>query len=85
MSPVDHTKHLGIHRKVNNTLNVDYKISLGRRAADTLMGAGLLRANGLMQSVGGKKLWSTYVVPRFTYGLEVLDLKIDDILSLEQF
>ena len=38
----------------------------------------------MKQSLGGK-LWSTYVVPRFTYGLEVLDLKVDDIKSLEQF
>ena len=28
---------------------------------------------------------STYVVPRFNYGLEVLDLKAGDIKSLEQF
>ena len=31
------------------------------------------------------KLWSTYDVPRFTYGLEELDLKIGVIKSLEQF
>ena len=48
------------------------------------MGAGLHSGNGLKQSVGGK-LWSTYVVPRFTYGLEVLDLNAGDIKSLEQF
>ena len=84
MPQVDHAKHLGIHREVNNKVNVDEKISLGRRTAYSLMGAGLHSGNGLKQSVGGK-LWSTYVVPRFTYSLEVLDLKAGDIKSLEQF
>ena len=84
MAQVDHAKHLGIHREVNNKVNVDEKITLGRRTAYSLMGAGLHSGNGLKQSVGGK-LWSTYVVPRFTYGLEVLDLKAGDIKSLEQF
>ena len=48
------------------------------------MGTGLQSGNGLKQSVGGK-LWLIYVVPRFTYGFEVLDLKVSDIKSLEQF
>ena len=38
-----------------------------------------------MVNIYSGKLWSTYVVPRFPYGLEVLDLKIGDIKSLEQF
>ena len=48
------------------------------------MDTSLYSGNGLKKSVGGK-LWSTYVVPRFTYGLEVLDLKGSDIKSMEQF
>ena len=84
MAQVDHAKHLGIHKGVNNKDNVDEMISLGRRTAYALMDAGLHSGNGLKQSVG-EKLWSTYVVPRFTYGLEVLDLKGSDIKSLEQF
>ena len=84
MVQVDHAKHLGIHREVNNKVNVDEKISLGRRTAYSLIGAGLHSGNGFKQSVGGK-LWSTYVVPRFTYGLDVRDLKANDIKSLEQF
>ena len=68
MAQVDHAKHLGIHREVNNKFDVDEKISLGRRTAYSLMCAGLQGGNGLKQIVGGK-LWSTYVVPRFTYGL----------------
>ena len=84
MVQVDHAKHLGIHREVNNKVYVDEKISLGRKTAYSLMGAGLHSGNGLKQSVGGK-LWSTYVLPHFTYGIEVLDLKAIDINSLEQF
>ena len=48
------------------------------------MGAGLHCGNGLKQSVCGK-LWSTYVVPRLLYGLEVLDLTGKDIKALEQY
>ena len=48
------------------------------------MGAGLHSGNGLKQCVCGK-LWSTYVVPRLIYGLEVLDLKGDEMKVLEQF
>ena len=52
MSQVDHAKHLGIHREVNNKVNADKKISLGRRTAYSLMGAGLHSGNGYWQSVG---------------------------------
>ena len=69
---------------MNNKVKVDENISLCRKTAYPLMGTGLHSGNGLKQSVG-EKLWSTYVVPRFTYGLEVLDLKVGDIKSLEQF
>ena len=84
MAQVDNAKHLGIHREVNNKVNVDGKISLGRRTAYSLMGAGLHSGNGLKQSVD-RKLWSTYVVPRFTYGLEVLDLKAGNLKHWNSF
>ena len=48
------------------------------------MGAGFHSINGLKQSVNGK-LWSTYVIPRLLYGLEVQELKQSDINQLEQY
>ena len=48
------------------------------------MGAGFHSINGLKQCVNGK-LWSTYVIPRLLYGLEVLEMKQSDIKQLEQY
>lgn len=48
------------------------------------MGAGFQSGNGLKACLNGF-LWSTYVVPRLTYGLEVLTLRKKDIDSLEKF
>ena len=48
------------------------------------MGAGFHSMNGLKQCVNGK-LWSTYVIPRLLYGLEVLDLKQSDLQRLESY
>ena len=84
LSQVQHTNHLGIHRDSNNKVNVAEKVALGRRTAYSLMGAGLHSGNGLKQCVCGK-LWSTYVVPCLIYGLEVLDMKGNDIKVLEQY
>ena len=38
--------------------------------------------NALKQCVNGK-LWSTFVIPRLLYGLELLDLKQSDLQRLE--
>ena len=40
--------------------------------------------NSLTQGINGK-LWSTYVIPRVLYGLEVLDLKQSEINQLERY
>lgn len=48
------------------------------------MGAGFHSMNGLKECVNGK-LWSTYVIPRLLYGLEVLDLKQSDVKQLESY
>ena len=84
MTQVQHSTHLGIQRESTNKANIAEKISLGRRTAYSLMGAGLHCGNGLKQSVCGK-LWTTYVVPRLLYGLEVLNLSRKDISMLEQY
>ena len=78
------TKHLGILRDISQKPNIQDKINLGRRTTYSLMGTGFHSINGLKQSVNGK-LWSTYVIPRLLYGLEVQELKQSDINQLEQY
>ena len=78
------TTHLGIHREVKDKPNIEEKINIGRRTAYSIMGAGFHSGNGLKVCLNGF-LWSTFIVPRFTYGLEVLTLTKKDIEMLEKF
>ena len=48
------------------------------------MGAGCHGKTGVSQSVKAH-LWSTFVVPRFIYGLETLPLTKKDETTLETF
>ena len=80
----DTTVHLGIVRNTNGRADIDGKISLGRKTAYSLMGAGLHGGGGLKATLGGH-IWSTFVIPRLLYGLEALLLKQKDIDSLEKF
>jgi len=78
------TTHLGIHRNTKCKVNTKEKVELGRRTAYSLMGAGFNGKNGLKQSVKSR-LWSTFVVPRMLYGLEVLPYSQTDLKALEVF
>ena len=78
------TVHLGIVRNTSGQVDVEGKISLGRKTAYSLMGAGLHGGSGLKATLNGH-IWSTFVIPRFLYGLEVQILKSSDIESLEKF
>ena len=78
------TTHLGIHREVKDKPNIEEKINKGRRTAYSIMGAGFHSGNGLKVCLNGF-LWSTFIVPRITYGLEVLTLTKKDIEMLEKF
>ena len=81
----DTTVHLGIARNTKGRVDIDGKISLGRRkTAYSLMGAGLHGGGGLKATLGGH-IWSTFVIPRLLYGLEALLLKQKDIDSFEKF
>jgi hypothetical protein len=75
-------KHLGVARQDSNHLNIETRLQLGRRTAYSLMGAGMHGRNGLTPSLC-IKMWQTYVIPRFTYGLEVLYLLKTDLDTLE--
>ena len=76
--------HLGIFRDIKQKVNIEEKISLGRKTAYALMGAGLHSGNGLTKPLCAY-LWSTYVIPRVVYGLEVQKLSRTDMESLEKF
>ncbi|MEW8545672.1 MAG: reverse transcriptase family protein [Candidatus Thiodiazotropha sp.] len=78
------TVHLGISRRVNGKVNIEEKINLGRKTAYSLMGAGFHSVNGLKTCLNGH-VWSTFVVPRLVYGLEILSLKKNEIENLEKF
>ena len=78
------TVHLGITRDIKNKVHIEEKLSLGRKTAYSLMGAGFHSVNGLKTSHNGH-LWSTFVVPRVIYGLETLSLMKKDIENLEKF
>ena len=78
------TTHLGIYRDVHDIPNVEEKIRLGRKTAYSLMGAGFQRGIGLKVCFNGF-IWSTYVVPRLTYGLEVFIVRKKDTELLEKF
>ena len=78
------TLHLGIVRNTSGQVDVEGKISLGRKTAYSLMGAGLHGGSGLKATLNGH-IWSTFVIPHFLYGLEVQILKSSDIESLEKF
>ena len=48
------------------------------------MGAGFHGKSGIKQSIKAD-MWRKYVIPRLTYGLEILNLKKKDINALEAF
>ena len=57
------TIHLGISRHVKEKVNIDEKISLGRKTAYSLMGAGFHSGNGLKTCLNGH-LWSAFYCPK---------------------
>ena len=65
------TNHLGIDRTLSDRPCIEEKISLGRKTAYSLMGAGFHSGNGLKACLNGF-IWSTFVLPRVTYGLKHL-------------
>lgn len=76
------TKHLGIVRNNIPSANIEDRVNTGRRTFYALLGPGLFSRRGWSPLVTSK-LWKTYVVPRCTYGLEVLVTSSKDISKLE--
>ncbi|MCG7892397.1 MAG: reverse transcriptase family protein, partial [Candidatus Thiodiazotropha endolucinida] len=80
----DSATHLGIVRNTSGNADITGRISLGRKTAYSLMGAGFHGGNGLKAAQNGH-IWSTFVIPRLLYGLDVQLLKKRDIENLEKF
>ena len=68
------TTHLCLCRDTSDKPCIEEKVSIGRKTAYSLMGAGFHSGNGLKVSLNGF-LWSTFVLPRMIYGLEALLLR----------
>ena len=78
------TTHLGIQRHHKHLQNISDRISLGRRALYSLMGAGLHGRNGI-NPVTSFHMYKTFVRPRVIYGLEAVTLSQKDLKQLETF
>ena len=85
---VEECTHLGIKRdslsRSGHSTTIDDRITSARGCAYSLMGAGLHGENGGNPRVS-LSLWSTYVLPRLTYGLDVLTLSKSEVQKLNQF
>ena len=58
-------------RNTNESINIDKMIQTGRQTLYSLLfGAGLNGRHGLNPKIA-KHIWSTYVIPRLIYGLEI--------------
>jgi hypothetical protein len=78
------TVHLGMTRNTNESIDIDKMIQTGRQTLYSLFGAGLHGRNGLNPKIA-KHIWSTYVIPRLIYGLEIQHVTDTQIQKLNQF
>ena len=78
----DKTKHLGLFRNKDNTIDVEERISTTRGTIYGLLGAGLHIRRGFSPTVS-HSLWRTYAIPRGIYGLEIMPLRKSDVNRLE--
>ncbi|CAC5388978.1 unnamed protein product [Mytilus coruscus] len=82
----DCSEHLGIKRTdgKEHNFNIKERIQIARRTQYALMGSGVHGTNGLNPAIS-YQIYKTYVIPRLTYGLEVLPLTKSNIEELEIF
>ena len=66
--------HVGINRSATQMVDIEGKLSLGRKTAYSLMGAGFHGGGGL-KAAKNAHIWSTFVIPRLLYGVEYQLLK----------
>ena len=78
------TVHLGIVRNTSRNADIEVENNLRAENRYSLISVGLHGGSGLKAILNGQ-IWSTFVIPRFLYGLEVQLLKNKDIENLEKF
>jgi hypothetical protein len=76
--------HLGTTRKSSDKMKIEENINRGRRTVYSLLGASCHGRSGTSQTAKAR-IWTTYVVPRFTYALEVQNLNVTDETQLDKF
>jgi hypothetical protein len=67
----------------NGKINIEERLSIGRRTIYALLGPGLHARSG-MSPVVLLKIWNTYAVPSYIYGLEIQAYTPLDTKKLEQ-
>jgi hypothetical protein len=82
----DREVHLGIHRNSpgTNKNTMEERVKGARRAAYSLMGAGMHGLNGVGPEVAFIQ-YSVYITPTLLYGLDALIIGKTDLSTLESF
>jgi hypothetical protein len=83
----DSLTHLGVDRYHNNLTAdsfIEDRISLGRRTAYSLMGAGFHGTNGISPEIT-IRMYRIYVLPRYLFGLEAIILSNKQLQQLSDF
>ena len=78
------TVHLGITRNTNDKIDIESLIRCGRQTLYSLFGSGMHGRNGLNPIIS-KHIWSTYIIPRLTYGLEIVNITDKQIQQINSF
>jgi hypothetical protein len=84
---VDNAAHIGINRDTDTggrRSTIEQNILKARRALYSLLPVGLQGRRGL-NPLSNVKLYSCYVLPILTYGLELFQLTVKELESLEAF
>ena len=72
------TKHLGISRNEKYSINIDEKLKSGRAAIYGMLRAGLHLRKGFSPFISNH-LWKVYAVPKIMHGLEVMQIKKNEM------
>ena len=79
--------HLGLDRfagKLAPNELIDARLELARRSRYALMGVGLHGVNSLSPSIA-VNIYNVYIMPRYTYNLDVSTLTKSQVDKLEMF
>ncbi|KAK3083919.1 hypothetical protein FSP39_005338 [Pinctada imbricata] len=78
-------KHLGIERNSSNTPDVAGRIHTARKTIYALLGSGLHEKKNGLSPVITYNMWTTFVIPRLSHGIELLSIRKTDLENLERY